>query len=113
MLKDREAYWIGGIFAYSLKEFVEKVIYNDPATIVFWKDGTKTVVKASENDYYDEQTGFLMCLAKKVFGDDFRKIMNRYVWEDLDRRREERRIRERSRKAIEEMRKMRKIPYGG
>lgn len=105
MLKDNEAYWMRGMFAYSLKEFVEKVIYNDPATIVFWKDGTKTVVKASENDYYDEQTGFLMCLAKKVFGDDFRKIMNKYVWEDLDRRREERRIEECRTRAIEEIRK--------
>lgn len=27
---------------------VDKVIYNPPATIVFWNDGTKTVVKCQE-----------------------------------------------------------------
>lgn len=49
---------------------IEKVIFNDPATIVFWADGTKTVVKCDEEDIYDEQTGLLMCIAKKVFGNN-------------------------------------------
>lgn len=47
---------------------VERVIYNDPATIVLWKDGTKTVVTCSHGDVYDRQTGFLLCCAKKLFG---------------------------------------------
>ena len=28
---------------------IKKVIFHDPATVVFWKDGTKTVVKCGEN----------------------------------------------------------------
>ena len=47
---------------------VEKVIYNDPATIVIWNDGTKTVVKCHEGDRYDPEKGFLLCCAKKLFG---------------------------------------------
>ena len=45
-----------------------KVIYNDPATIVFWGDGTKTVVKCQEGDDYSPRMGLLYCIAKKAFG---------------------------------------------
>ena len=33
---------------------IKKVIFNDPATVVIWDDGTKTVVKCSEGDTYSE-----------------------------------------------------------
>lgn len=46
---------------------IEKVIFNEPATIVFWKDGTKTIVKCSPNDEYDREKGLLMCIAKKLY----------------------------------------------
>lgn len=49
---------------------IKKVIYSDPATIVIWTDGTKTVVKCQEDDVYDEQTGLLMCIAKKAYGNN-------------------------------------------
>lgn len=44
------------------------IIYNPPATIVFWTDGTKTVVKCSAEDEYNEYYGFLCALGKKMFG---------------------------------------------
>lgn len=46
----------------------EKVIFNPPATIVFWEDGTKTVVKATKDDIFNEEIGLAMALAKKVHG---------------------------------------------
>lgn len=46
---------------------IEKVIFNDPATIVFWKDGTKTVVKC-ENESFDAEKGLAMAISKKVLG---------------------------------------------
>lgn len=46
---------------------IKKVIFNDPATIVFWKDETKTVVKA-QDDKYDKMVGLAMCISKKVLG---------------------------------------------
>lgn len=63
---------------------VEKVIYNYPATIVLWKDGTKTVVKCSDKDYYDKLTGFLMCLAKKAYGNTgrFNDVIREHVPEN-------------------------------
>lgn len=47
---------------------IKKVIFNDPATIVLWADGTKTVVKVQKGDTYIEAFGLLMCIAKKAMG---------------------------------------------
>lgn len=46
---------------------IKKVIFNAPATIVFWDDGTKTVVKC-ENEEYDPEKGLAMAIAKKTLG---------------------------------------------
>ena len=56
---------------------IKKVIFNDPATIVFWNDGTKTVVKCQENDTFDHEKGLAMCIAKRFIGlKDFYKAFN-------------------------------------
>lgn len=47
---------------------IKNVIFNDPATIVFWTDGTKTVVKCQEGDIFDPEKGLTMAIAKKVYG---------------------------------------------
>ena len=52
-----------------LKGKIKKVVFNDPATIVFWKDGTKTVVKAS-NEEFDPEKGLAMAIAKKALGNE-------------------------------------------
>lgn len=44
----------------------KKVIFNNPATIVFWNDGSKTVSKASKDDTFDKMKGFLTCYYKKI-----------------------------------------------
>lgn len=53
---------------------IEKVIFNPPATIVFWLDGTKTVVKCKEGEEFSEWAGIALCLAKKLYGPNFHKI---------------------------------------
>ena len=56
-------------FRYSMFDpSIEKVIFHDPATIVFWEDGTKTVVKCGENDIFDPEKGLTMAIAKKALG---------------------------------------------
>lgn len=47
---------------------IKKVIYNDPATIVYWEDGSKTVVKCGEGDTFDPEKGLAMAIAKKSLG---------------------------------------------
>ncbi len=44
----------------------KEVIFSNPATIVYWKDGTRTVVKCSESDVFNEEVGFALCFLKKV-----------------------------------------------
>ena len=51
----------------NIKSYIKKVIFNDPATIIFWTDDTKTVVKA-ENEPFDPEKGMAMAIAKKVLG---------------------------------------------
>ena len=46
---------------------IKKVVFNNPATVVFWDDGTKTVVKC-ENEGYDPEKGLAMAIAKKALG---------------------------------------------
>ena len=50
---------------------ITKVIFNNPATIVFWSDGTKTVVKCDERDEFDPEKGLAMAICKKYFGGGF------------------------------------------
>ena len=47
---------------------IKRVIFNDPATIVFWEDGSKTVVTCGENDAFDPEKGLAMAMAKKLLG---------------------------------------------
>ena len=47
---------------------IKNVIFNDPATIVFWEDGTKTVVKCQHGDEFDPEKGLAMAIAKKAYG---------------------------------------------
>lgn len=47
---------------------IKNVIFNDPATIVFWEDGNKTVVKCQDGDEFDPEKGLAMAIAKKAYG---------------------------------------------
>ena len=61
---------------------IEKVIYNPPATIILWNDGTKTMAKCDEEDTYDRATGFMLCVLKKKYGNKtVKKMFNRYVYD--------------------------------
>lgn len=68
---------------------IKNVIFNDPATIVFWSDGTKTVVKCGENDIYDPEKGLAMAVSKKYLGtnkshsnymDEFKRWLPKDEW---------------------------------
>ena len=49
---------------------INKIVFNDPATIVIWADNTKTVVKAAEDEPYDPEKGLAMAIAKKALGNE-------------------------------------------
>jgi len=47
---------------------IKKVIFNDPATIVIWGDGSKTVVKCQNGEKFDKEKGLALCYMKKACG---------------------------------------------
>lgn len=51
-------------------ECIKNVIFNPPATIVFWADNTKTVVKCGDGDEYDPEKGLAMAIAKRALGNN-------------------------------------------
>ena len=59
---------------------INRVIFNNPATIVIWNDGSKTVVKAS-NEPFDPEKGLAMAIAKKVLGNkgNYYKVFKKYI----------------------------------
>lgn len=52
------------------KHIPKKIIYNGPATIVFWADGEKTVVKRSKKEKDNKYNAFCAALAKKIYGNN-------------------------------------------
>lgn len=46
----------------------KRVIFNDPATIVIWEDGSKTIVRCQKGDVYDPEKGLALCFMKKALG---------------------------------------------
>lgn len=84
--KKKRRHLKGETFSWSLhpKESIRSVIFNEPATIVFWEDDTKTVVKCNQNEEYDPEKGLAMAIAKKYLGnqgnyyDVFRDNLKKY-----------------------------------
>lgn len=64
----------------------ERVIFNGPATIVFWTDGTKTVVKCADGENYDKRVAILWAIAKNMFGNSTRvnKMLDKII-EDTEK----------------------------
>lgn len=91
-IRNIEDCWVelGGAFvrAYpSLKEItlntieIKKVIFNNPATIVYWIDGSKTVVKCQEGDIFDKEKGLAMAIIKKMSGNkgNYNNIFHKWI----------------------------------
>lgn len=71
---------------------IDHVKFSGPATIIFWKDGTKTIVKCTEEDELNCETGIAMATLKKVLGDGYvpykkkvKEIVDEQCRKDLDK----------------------------
>ena len=50
---------------------IKDVIYSNPATIVFWDDGSKTVVRCGKGETFDPEKGLAMAISKRVLGSNY------------------------------------------
>lgn len=74
------AYYSGYYYRFQPK----KIIFNGPATIVLWEDGTKTVVKCQNGDTFDKEKGIALCFMKKSLGNrsNFNNMIKKYLEEE-------------------------------
>lgn len=65
---------------------IKKVYFNDPVTVVLWEDGTKTIVRAGENEIYDPEKGLAMAIAKKALGNqgNYYNVFKKWLPEEIN-----------------------------
>lgn len=65
---------------------IKKVIFNNPATIVIWVDGSKTVVICQDGEEFDKEKGLALCYMKKALGNkgNFNNIFREWIKSDPD-----------------------------
>lgn len=65
------------------KVYITKVLYNNPATIVFWSDGTQTRNICPPDTLYNPDTGLAFCVLKKIMGNtEMAKLFNDWELKD-------------------------------
>ena len=60
---------------------ITKVIFNSPATIVMWSDGTKTIVKCKKDEKFDPEKGLAIAISKKFLGNkgNYAKTFKKWI----------------------------------
>ena len=62
---------------------IKRVIYSKPVTCIVWEDGTMTKARCDNIDTYDELSGFMLCIFKKLMhAKQMRKLFADYVYGD-------------------------------
>ena len=60
---------------------IKNVMFRNPATIVWFEDGSKTVAIAGHGDKYDKEIGLAICMLKRVLGNkEYRAIMDKWCY---------------------------------
>lgn len=70
--------------SFKYKFQYKKVIFHPPATIVYWEDGTKTVVKCQKDEDYDPEKGLALCFMKRALGNkgNYNNIIRKEIKEE-------------------------------
>lgn len=60
---------------------IKNVFFRNPATIVFFEDGSKTTAICGSDDKYDKEVGLTICMLKRALGNQkYRKIMDKWCY---------------------------------
>ena len=62
----------------NLPDLIRDVIFVEPETIVVWKDGTRTIVKA-QGEAFDKEKGVLMAFYRRFFDQDYMKDLTAII----------------------------------
>lgn len=66
-----------------------RAVFSGPATILFWPDETKTVVKCQDGEPFDAEKGVALAILKKLHGggkynDMLRNLIKHATWDKKD-----------------------------
>ena len=62
---------------------IKRVLFREPATIVFFEDGSKTTAICGKEDKYDKEVGLSVCMLKRVLGNQsYRNIMDKWCYKE-------------------------------
>ena len=63
---------------------IKDVRFSPTATIVFWSDNNKTVVKAQGGEPFDAEKGLMACIIKRITGNTgrYNELFKKYIKED-------------------------------
>lgn len=65
---------------------IREVMFNNPATICWFEDNSKTVAIAGHGDKYDKETGLAICMLKRVLGNkEYRRIMDKCCYHNVNK----------------------------
>lgn len=81
---DKETKCVEHHYIDAINANIKNVIFNDPYTIILWKDGKKTIVKCQPGDVYDKEKGLALALVKHFMHDSnyFNTIFKKWLPED-------------------------------
>ena len=81
---DKETKRVEHLHIDAINANIKNVIFNDPYTIILWKDGRKTIVKCQPGDVYDKEKGLALALVKHFMHDSnyFNTIFKKWLPED-------------------------------
>jgi len=83
---DKETKRVERLHIDAINANIKNVIFNDPYTIILWKDGRKTIVKCQPGDVYDKEKGLALALVKHFMYDSnyFNTIFKKWLPEDSE-----------------------------
>lgn len=66
------------LFYLSALPKIDHILFSGKATIIFWADGKKSVVKCQKGDRYSQEEGLAMGICKRAYGNDntFNDVIN-------------------------------------
>lgn len=78
------------VWKFKVMPEVKKVIFHNPATIVYWDDNTKTVVKCGDDDTFDKEKGLALCYMKRMFDNkgNYNEILKKWCKEKEEPKKE-------------------------
>lgn len=87
--REMNKYYIDNNSMNVILSISDVIIGKQKQTVVKWGDGTKTIVKCNDEDNFSPEIGVAMCIAKRMFGENYKSKLNGLIKKYDNKRKEE------------------------